>query len=229
MPPSSGCRWTLVVFKLKHYAHTRHHSEAEADVSNTEKAENENGSDDSQSVQASTEVKGGIEVICNECYLKGQATARLKLGSSLNVSDTLQSIEEGVSGVVNNITDWVENIEIDWSEVDVKIPPPPEIDFNVELPDMPEAVLEFQFDDTELYLDLSTTFSAGLTYTLPLYMQGLGIDLDEDLFLGFVFSVNLILSLENELTINHGLHIKLDDEVLLKIAMFSKEATDLKL
>lgn len=94
---------------------------------------------------------------------------------------------------------------------------------------MPEAVLEFQFDNTELYVDLSTTFSAGLTYSLKLFMQSLGVDLDPDLFLGFVFSIDLILSLENELTINHGFHIKLDDDVLLRIALFSKEATDMKL
>ena len=94
---------------------------------------------------------------------------------------------------------------------------------------MPEAVLEFQLDDTELYVDLSTTFSGGITYSLPLYQQGLGVDLDELLFLGFVFSVDLILSVEDEVTVNHGFHIKLDDEVVLKIGMFSKEATDLSL
>lgn len=191
-----------------------------------EKTEN---ADTKSSTKSSTKVSSGIEITCNTCYIKGEATARLTLGQDFNISETLQTVEDSVSDTISNITEWVENIDIDWSEAELDIPPPPDIDFNVEIPDFPEAIVEFQFDGTELYVDLSTVFSAGLTYTLTLFKKPLAVDLDDLLFLGFVFSVDLILSLENELEIKHGFHIKLDDGILLKMAMFSKEATDLTL
>ena len=181
------------------------------------------GEESNSSLTATT----GVQITCNTCYIKGDAFARLKLEGDLNLNETMKEIEDEVSNTMEDIKTWVDEIEIDWGDFEVDVPPPSGIDFNIDLDTLPGAVLEFEFSGVELYIDLSTVFSAGLTYKLTLYMQGLAVDLGEDLFLGFVFSVDLILSLESELEIRHGFHIKMDDDVLLRIAMFSKEDTHL--
>jgi hypothetical protein len=163
------------------------------------------------------------------CYIKGEATARLSIDGDFNASSILDQVEQNVSDTISNITQWVEDIDVDFTEFEVDIPPPPGIDFNLELPEFPECTLEFQFDGVEMYVELSTVFSGGVTYTLPLFKYGAAVDIDEDLFLGIVFNVDLIISLESEVTITTGFHVRLEDGVLLRLAMFSKDPTDVTL
>lgn len=110
----------------------------------------------------------------------------------------------------------------------VKIPPP-NIDFNVKL-DFPDYELVVEFEHTELYVELTTVLSSGLTYTLTLYSsKNLGISIDDSLFLGVVFSIDLILSVDSAIEIQNGFHIKLDDKVIMNIALFAKEASSVTL
>ena len=56
----------------------------------------------------------------------------------------------------------------------------------------------------------------------------LGIEIDS-IFVGIVASIDLILSVEAEIVIDSGFHIKLDDTVGMKLALFADEATQLTL
>ncbi|CAG9997285.1 unnamed protein product [Clonostachys byssicola] len=173
--------------------------------------------------------EASIEVICKFCYFKGIAGAKITVKDDFNASQAYNTLENSVSGTMKNLTKWVKDIDLDISEASLVIPPPPNINFEVEIPDFPDCILEFTLDDAELYVELSTTFGAGLTYTLLLFTKPLGVELGTDLFLGLIFSVDLILSLESQITIEHGFHIKLDEGILLRMAMFSKEASAVKL
>ncbi|VUC23433.1 unnamed protein product [Clonostachys rosea] len=173
--------------------------------------------------------EASIEVVCKFCYFKGNAGARITVKDDFNASQVYHTLEESVSGTMRNLTQWVKDIDLDISETSLTIPPPANINFEVDIPDFPECILEVTLDDAELYVELSTTFGAGLTYTLLLFTKPLGVELGTDLFLGLIFSVDLILSLQSEITIEHGFHIKLDEGILLRMAMFSKEASAVKL
>lgn len=200
--------------------HSNKISETEAELLNDEETE---GEESNSSLTATT----GVEITCNTCYIKGDAFARLRLDGDFSLNDTMQVIEDEVSDTIEDIKTWIDEIEIDFTGFEIDVPPPSGIDFNLDLEELPGAVLELEFSGVELYVDLSTVFGAGLTYKLTLYMQGYSIDLGEDLFLGVVFSVDLIVSLESEIEIQHGFHIKFDEDVLLRVAMFSKEDTHL--
>ncbi|CAG9950665.1 unnamed protein product [Clonostachys rosea f. rosea IK726] len=173
--------------------------------------------------------EASIEVICKFCYFKGNAAAKITVKDDFNASQAYHTLENSVSGTMRNLTKWVEDIDLDISEASLVIPPPANINFEVEIPDFPDCILELTLDDAELYVELSTTFGAGLTYTLLLFTKPLGVELGDDLFLGLIFSVDLILSLESQITIEHGFHIKLDEGLLLRMAMFSKEASAVEL
>ena len=171
----------------------------------------------------------GIEVVCNTCYIKGLATASVTLSESFNISDFATTVENVASDTLHNLTHWLQDAAEGFFDPDLPIPPPPDFDFAAELSTLPEAQLELSFANTELYVELSTIFSSGLTYRLTLYKDVLGVDLGKDLFLGFTFSVDLVLSIESEVEIQHGFHIQFDDKIVLKLAMFSKKAVDMQL
>lgn len=171
-----------------------------------------------------------VSVTCETCYIKGDVDARLTLGESFNINDTLHTLEDQASDVFDNITDWVHDFNVSFSDRTIDIPPPPDIDFNLPLDNMPEAVLEFSISGAEIYVELSTVFVDSITYRLTLYIQqGLGVELTDDLFLGLVPTLDLILSVDAELEIRHGFHIRFDEDILIKLAMFSEEAADLHL
>ena len=80
-------------------------------------------------------------------------------------------------------------------------------------------------------MQIDTTLSLGATYTLNLYSSTtpLGIRITEELQLGIIFGVDLILSVQGEIDISSGFHIKLNDGVALNIAMFGDQVSDIVL
>jgi hypothetical protein len=108
---------------------------------------------------------------------------------------------------------------------------PLDIDFNFNVPDIPAADLSFQFDDMELYMEIDTILSGGATYTLNLYTSEspIGFAVAEDLLIGVVFSVDLILSVESEVDISTGFHIQLHDGVVINIPMFDHNVSSITL
>ncbi|KAK0384724.1 hypothetical protein NLU13_7202 [Sarocladium strictum] len=183
-----------------------------------------------------TELSVGIQVSCTTCYVKGHATVALSIENSFNTSQVLDKVEASMQDTLDSIRDYVGNVsseiadgllELDFGRLDGI--PPPDIDFNVAVDSLPDVQLTLQLDQLEVFMDLTTTLSTGVTYTLNLYssltplggaIQGIGT-------VGLVLSVDLILSVESEIHIANGFHIKLDDGLLVDIALFSKKVSQL--
>lgn len=176
----------------------------------------------------------GISIVCSTCYTKGEATARLTFDpDSFNATELLDSVEDEAKEVVHEIGEWLKDTVEDLIELDFDIPAP-NISFNMDFQGLPSAVLEFQFDGVELYVELEITLTAGATYQLSLYKSEgpLGFDLGSDILdlsFGLVFQIDLILSVEADIVITSGFHLKLDDGILMRIAIFANETSDLNL
>ncbi|KAI0886956.1 uncharacterized protein GGS22DRAFT_187036 [Annulohypoxylon maeteangense] len=193
-----------------------------------------------QSTKNNVSLSAGIDITCTTCYIKGQATAQFSVDGSFNASQAIRNFTGEVVQDITNITDQViESIEdyfptvlhnlkdgIDLDDFDF---PPINATFDVDMPDIPECHLQFQFDDLELYLLIDTVLSAGATYNLNLYSSNtpIGISAGSDMFLGVVFSVDLILSVDAEIDVSSGIHIKLDDGVGLDMSLFGHNVSSI--
>lgn len=145
-----------------------------------------------------------------------------------NITDTLDDIAEtALSYTGKYLNNTWENLQDGISLADFE-PPPMDVDFNIEIPDMPECRLKFSFDGLELYMMLDSKLSANITYNLNLYSSKtpIGISVGKDTQIGVVFTVDLILSAEAEVDIRSGFHIKLDDGASFSLAMFADNLTD---
>jgi len=109
--------------------------------------------------------------------------------------------------------------------------PPVEIDFDIDIPEIPECELQFQFDDMELYMQVDTILSGGATYTLNLYTSksAIGFAVGDDLLVGVVLTVDLILSVDSEIDISSGFHIQLNDGIAINIPMFNNDVSSITL
>lgn len=106
---------------------------------------------------------------------------------------------------------------------------PPKIDFNVNVGGLDDVSLEVVFTNTEIYVELSLVLSESLTYSLNLYTSTeLGYAVGE-VFVGFVATVDLLLSVESQIEIDAGFHIEFDDDVSMRLALFAEEASHLAL
>ncbi|KAK6337355.1 hypothetical protein TWF730_002757 [Orbilia blumenaviensis] len=191
------------------------------------------------SATESVDTTYGIEITCTTCYIKAGVLAELVIERPFNISETFNNftdqigaeiantteatfdyIKDSVSGIFENLSDG-----FDLDDFDL---PPLDIDFNIDIPEIPEVTLRFQFDELELYVALETVFSAGITYTLNLYTSQTpyGVMITEDLFFGVVVSVDLILSADSEITINSGFHIRVDDGAEIRLALFGEDVAE---
>ena len=148
------------------------------------------------------------------------------------INDTKQEIEDFGEYIVDYLDAYVSNIPaklgdgIDWSDFDL---PTFDHDFNLSIPEIPESTIRFQFDDMELYMEIDTIINAGATYEINLFSSkspyGFKI---KDLQLGFVLTLDLILSVDGEIDISSGFHLKLDDGVAMTIALFGNNVSDIQ-
>jgi hypothetical protein len=181
-----------------------------------------------------------VEIVCTTCYIKGTATALFTINGNFNVSQAFHNVTSEIETEVGNITteaiDYVENyvksvITSDGFHIDDFDFPPIQIDFDIDIPDIPECELRFQFDGMELYMQIDTILSGGATYALNLYTSEtpIGFTVGEDLLIGVIFSVDLILSVESEIDISSGFHIQLNDGVAIDIPMFDQNVSSITL
>jgi hypothetical protein len=182
-----------------------------------------------------------VEIVCTTCYIKGTATAQFTISGNFNFSQAFHNVTSEVETEADNITmtavDYVENYvksaitsaTSDGFKIDDFDFPPIQIDFDIDVPDIPECELQFQFDGMELYMQIDTIISSGATYTLNLYTSKtpIGFTVGEDLLIGVVISVDLILSVEAEIDISSGFHIQLKDGVAINIPMFSQDVSSI--
>lgn len=107
-----------------------------------------------------------------------------------------------------------------------------DVDFNVNLTDMPEAKIKLEFDGLELYMLLNASLAADETYTIPLYPKewfqpaGIAVGSQE---VGIVISLDLILHMDAQANISAGVHILFDDGLAVELAMFGHDVSTITL
>ncbi|RBQ78478.1 hypothetical protein FVER14953_07659 [Fusarium verticillioides] len=198
------------------------------------------GEEELGSKQGNASVSASIEISCATCYIKGTATTEFIYDREFNVSRAFGNFTSQVRREIDNLADetadYIENYidtvadnlddGFDLDDFDL---PPLDYNLNVDIPEIPEFRLQFQFDGLEVYMLIDTVLSAGATYTLNLYTSTTpaGFAVRDNLELGVIFAIDLILSVEGEINISSGFHLRLDDGVLFDIAIFSKRISNL--
>lgn len=101
--------------------------------------------------------------------------------------------------------------------------------FELDIPEIPNVNLKFKFDGMEIYMNMNTILEAAVTYELPLYrsQSPLGLHISDDVEAGIFLTVDLILSVGGQIDISSGFHIKLDDGIVIEIALFSNEVSNI--
>jgi hypothetical protein len=146
-----------------------------------------------------------------------------------NITTTaVKYVENYVENFVENVTTSILSDGFQISDLDF---PPLDLDFDVDIPALPASDLKFQFDGLELYMDINTKLSSGATYTLNLYTSDtpIGFAVTNELLIGVVFAVDLIISVESEIDISSGFHIQLHDGIAINIPMFNKNVSSITL
>jgi hypothetical protein len=196
--------------------------------------------DSNPGITHSLNAEGSLEILCKACYIKGTAHASLAINGDIDAGQIFGNLSDTFVEVVDNITDSVTDYGKDvWANIkegfrtgDFDLPPL-DIDLNIDVPDLPETVLTFGFDELELYVDMRVTLGGGATYTMGMYDSSvahpfLGFKVGDELFVGVVFTVDLIISVNAEVTIESGFHLKMEDGFSLELSMFAKEVANLK-
>ena len=184
-----------------------------------------------------------MEILCTTCYIKGTATAQFTVNGNFNVSQAFNNATSAIETEISNITTsainyakaFVKNttssILTNGLSIDDFDFPPLAIDFDVKVPEIPACDLSFQFDGLELYMEIDTILSGGATYSLNLFRSKtpIGFAVANDVLLGVVFSVDLILSVDSEVDISTGFHIQLHDGVAINTPMFNEDVSSITL
>ncbi|KAJ6782776.1 hypothetical protein PWT90_04133 [Aphanocladium album] len=190
-----------------------------------------------------------IEITCQKCYIKGSASATITAKDNFNltaeassikhsVNNTLHEIANYASQVVDDMKDYVSNTTREFVKDITQLDslsdlhgfklPPPNITFDVDIGKLDDVSLEVVFTEAEIYVELSILFSAGITYSLNLYTSSeLGYEVGK-VFVGFVATIDLILSVESQIELDSGFHVKFDKNMGMKLALFSDEASHLE-
>jgi len=178
-----------------------------------------------------------VEIVCTTCYIKGTATAQLTINGNFNVSQAFQSFRSKVESDIYNPTNatidssetYFEKIRTDVASLDFHLddldfPTLNNTSFDLAVPDIPYCQLLFESDDLELYMEIDTALSEGATYTFNLYKSQtpLGISASQDLEVGIVFTIDVILSVEAEIDISSGFHIKLNNGVAINVNLLDQ-------
>lgn len=202
-----------------------------------------------------------MSISCVSCYVKGTAYASLVVDGDFNFTQALTEFHDQFwpevknisievwdqfknwsEYVADNVTDTVgdnvksffqtgdiDELDIDWS---VYALPTLDVDFEMNLTNIPETTLSLEFDDLELYLELEATLDADQTYKVNLYppewYQPAGIKIGDQL-VGVVITLELLLTLSSEASISTGVHVKFDDGLAMQIAMFGSDVSEITL
>lgn len=137
---------------------------------------------------------------------------------------------QGILNYTKSVTDaFVHDFHVESLFDDITQIPPPPVDLNLDLI-FPEYNVAVNLTGLDIYMELDTVLSAGITYTFNLYQSKtiVGVALGDDLLLGAVFSIDLIFSVDGKLDIRSGFHVHFDN-VLTQIVLFGKEASKLDL
>lgn len=184
------------------------------------------------------EAEASIAIVCATCYINGTARGSFTIGDDFNITQTIDNVKEEVINVtraaIDTLEDYAEEVAEDIATFQLSdIPAWPTLDVDLDLENLvavPSVHGRFEFDALELYLELELRMAAQATYTYELFASKTEFGFKvEDLEVGAVFSVSLILMSEAEIDITGGIHIKLDDGLALDLELFNKNASGITL
>lgn len=157
----------------------------------------------------------------------GNVTGQLRDEFGDLIKTTVQSLDDSINWTELKDLIGPGDFELDefvnFSNISI------DTDIDIDLPPLPEVQLLFQIDHMDLYMEMDTTIAAGVTLTIPLYKSqtALGITLMDGLEAGVFVTLDLILSVEGEITIRSGFHLLLEDPVGFNLAMFGQNVSDI--
>lgn len=184
-----------------------------------------------------------ISLICATCYINGSVRGSLTINDDFNLTQVIDGFKSELENTTKSALDTLENYaenltetvikdisNFEWSEIPA-LPTFQNVDFDIaNLTSLPSVNGRFEFDDLELYLDLELKLAAGATYTLNLFTSeteaGFSV---QDLEVGAVFSVSLILMSKAEIDISSGIHLKMDDGLALDLELFNNNTSGITL
>ena len=185
-----------------------------------------------------------LEITCTKCYINGRATAELKY-EDVDIGQIFTETVDKVYDAADNLTDTVaeyvkdcvgdtwENITRDGFDFDDFDCPTFDVSLNFDVPTVPQASMEFRFDEMELFMQLRTVIAAGSSFTIPLYQSDSDREMllgsNSDLGLRVYFTVDLLLSVDRTLDMTSGLHLKLEDGVTFTVDMFGDKPSGIVL
>lgn len=187
----------------------------------------------------------GIQVWCETCYVRGVASASLHAeGNLLNsLGDAVEKVSDQTGDAVEKIADYVGDVieeaaeeifdgNFDTSTWDM---PVFNVSLDIDLEPLPDYILRFGFEELDVYVGLETVIASGVSYEFNIWRNGpkfstkkLGWDIGA-VTLDVGLSVDLIINVDQEVTISNGFHLNLEDGVQFQIALFSKEVSKVAL
>jgi hypothetical protein len=198
---------------------------------------------------ATLEAGLSIDVTCATCYIKGAATAELIINGKFDLGGTLSNVTKQLGTELKNLTettvdslgDIAKNFLQEIKDAAVKQTAFEiedvlnfdnlhiDTDIDIDLPPLPEVQLLMQIDHLDLYMAIDTTISAHATLTIPLYKSQsvVGISSGDDLEIGLLATMDLILSAEGEITLRSGFHLLLEKPIGFSLALFSNNVSDI--
>lgn len=206
--------------------------------------ENSKGSEDAKDSKgskgsASKEYSGGIEILCQHCYVAGSISGSVMFDDGMNMTTMTNTLEGDIKNITTEFGHWLKHSAEEvgesvkgWMEFDfdgIQLPP---LDIDLTSPGLPDPSVSLQFraHDLEIYIALETKLSLDETYTINLFTsegpEGFSFAGGE---IGAVFAVDLVLTADAKVEVEAGLHLKLDGDLLFDLEMFNKNVSKVTL
>jgi hypothetical protein len=165
--------------------------------------------------------------------LIADATILLTVAENVNISTAVENVVAQIESDVSNMTNEAEqNLSAfimefsneEWAKLNVSL----NLD-NVDA--VPDTLLQFTFDNMELYAKLDLNLTTESTYKVNLYTSetDVGIKLGSNIELGVLFVVDFILTVDADIDVSGGFHIKLNDGLAFNVALFDRNVSSITL
>lgn len=155
----------------------------------------------------------------------------MTLANEFNSTLAISDIESEVEAIIDDAWNYTKSEYLELIEGDNIRPPTFDLDFNLDnITGFTDVHVQLEFDDLELCFDFDTKLQGG-TWKINFFTSETpaGFDVpDLDLEVGAVFSVDLILIADTDIDIGSGIHIKLDDGVMLDLQMFKNDVSSIE-
>ena len=179
--------------------------------------------------------------MCTTCYVTADITAELRVSSQYNASAAIEDIVDDVFDDVVNITHSIiddleaslKNNTLDFLQLDFDGMEWPVIDADLALDafvgGLPDVHFAVTLDNFDFYVALTTSLTGSASYALNLFTSQtqFGIRIDSNTEIGVFVTVDLLMSANAAVTMDHGFHLAIDDGLAFVIDLFASDMSSL--